>query len=271
MQDLCIKDSQQIAKAMRILILELALAGGDKAAHIGGALSCIDFLAVSNQIFRLSDSPSSMQSLVLSKGHACLSLYSLLIRSGIVNKEDVLNTFEKDGSLFLGHPCRCPEIGINFSTGSLGNGLAHALGLAIYRNQNSISISSKPVIAIVGDGECNEGLIWECLEFISQLRLPNLIVFVDCNGWQQTQESLYSNDKYESFYQRIKTYDISVFKVDGHNHREIYNALLSNESKSKVILGMTVKGKGFSQLEDINDWHHGILTQSMFEDLISDC
>lgn len=252
---------------LRHIALELALAGGSNASHIGGALSCIDFLIVANDIYDLSANVTNMQSLILSKGHACLALYSLLIQAKLVEKNNVINTFEKDGSKYLGHPCRDPSIGITFSTGSLGNGLAHAIGLALFRNQSPSNQNDIPVVAVLGDGECNEGLIWECLEFIGQLRLPNLIIFIDCNGWQQTQKSLYSHDQYKSLFERIRTYDVEAYKLNGHDHLEIYNSLNQPSNKTKIILGITIKGKGFPLFENNNNWHHGILTQSMYDEL----
>ena len=118
------------------------------------------------------------------------------MQSKFTTLEEVISTFEKNNSKFLGHPCRNPSIGISFSTGSLGNGLAHAAGKALFRLKNSSQRNHNiAVICIVGDGECNEGIIWETLEFISKKNINNLIIFIDCNGWQQTQESIYICDK----------------------------------------------------------------------------
>ena len=164
-KSISISESEKLSNYLREIIIDIAKEAGDKAAHIGGALSCVDFLAAADKYYKLSKSSSSLRSLVLSKGHACLSLYALIAQSKLVSLEKIKETFEKDNSKFLGHPCRYPEIGINFSTGSLGNGLAHAIGLAIYRSQTLTKNSD--VVCIVGDGECNEGIVWECFEFIS--------------------------------------------------------------------------------------------------------
>ena len=131
--------NQSISKSnsLRKIIVNIAKEAGEKAAHIGGALSCIDFISVVDEVYKISNSSSSLNSLVLSKGHACLSLYSLMAHSGIASLETILESFENDASDFLGHPCRNTNLGINFSTGSLGNGMAHALGLALFRSKKS--------------------------------------------------------------------------------------------------------------------------------------
>ena len=264
-KSISISESEKLSNYLREIIIDIAKEAGDKAAHIGGALSCVDFLAAADKYYKLSKSSSSLRSLVLSKGHACLSLYALIAQSKLVSLEKIKETFEKDNSKFLGHPCRYPEIGINFSTGSLGNGLAHAIGLAIYRSQTLTKNSD--VVCIVGDGECNEGIVWECFEFISKLKMKNLLIFIDCNGWQQTQESIYSWDKYESLFNRLKTYNLEVSMIDGHNHKMLLQEISSERSLTKVILGLTTKGKGYKFFENNNNWHHGILTNQMFEDL----
>ncbi len=262
-------DQNQINKSitksldLRKIILHIAKEAGDKAAHIGGALSCIDFLSAADEVYKISSSNTALNSLVLSKGHACLALYSLMAHSGIVPLKKILNSFENDNSQFLGHPCRNTSLGINFSTGSLGNGLAHALGLALFRSKTDNS----DVICILGDGECNEGIIWECFEFLSKLRLRNLLIFIDCNGWQQTQTSLYAHDNYQSLLKRLKTYDLDVSMIDGHDHKLLNKEINSKNKSSKVILGLTVKGKGYEMFENNNEWHHGVLTNSMFNDL----
>ena len=268
MTNLQIREIESEAQILRDLCLTIAKAGGDNAAHIGGALSCIDFIASINSIFKYSNSPENMQSLILSKGHACLSLYSLIVQSKLITLEEVISTFERNNSKFLGHPCRNPNIGISFSTGSLGNGLAHAAGKALFRLKNSSQESfNTPITCIVGDGECNEGIIWETLEFISKKNINNLITFVDCNGWQQTQESIYYEDNYQSFIKRVSTFEIATYEIDGHNCQSILDAILDKADLPKVIIGRTVKGKGFDIFENDNQWHHGIVTDSVFEKL----
>ncbi len=253
---------------LRLHCLEIANHAGDKAAHIGGALSCIDFIVTADYLWKFSSSKENLKSFILSKGHACLSLYALLADSGIIDLQSIKNTFELDGSKFLGHPCRNEDLGIVFSTGSLGNGMAHAAGMAL-ENRLSNRNKSSPTICIVGDGECNEGIVWETFEFISNKNISNMIVFIDCNGWQQTQPSLYASDKYRSLYQRLNTYNFDLHFVDGNDHNALLSVLNKQEEKAKVILGITKKGKGFDLFEDNNDWHHGILTDHQYQNLIN--
>ena len=253
---------------LRDICLQIGKEGGENAAHLGGALSCIDFIVGSDDIFDYSSSSKRLQSLVLSKGHACLALYSLMVEAGIVNIDQLKSTFEKNNSDFLGHPCRNLDFGISFSTGSLGNGLAHSAGKALRRMQ-SRELNHLPITCIVGDGECNEGIIWETLEFINQKKISNLIIFIDCNKWQQTQESIYSIDNYTSFTERLCSFkNIDVFQIDGNSHLEIKKTLETKNDLTKLIVGKTIKGKGFKIFEDDNNWHHGIVTQAIYDQII---
>ena len=245
---------------LREVIVKLAYAAGNNAAHIGGALSCVDFIAVVDNLFHLNNS-QALSSLVLSKGHACLALYALMIKNGISSFEEISSSIEKDGSKFLGHPCRDINLGISFSTGSLGNGLAHAVGVALYRK--SIGLEEH-VFCILGDGECNEGIVWESFDFISRMNLSNMYIFIDCNLWQQTQQSLYSRDNYSAFYKRISSFDFNAVMIDGHDHTALKSTLV-NSSFPTVIVAKTVKGKGVSFLEGNNDSHHMILTQEALD------
>ncbi len=253
---------------LRDICLQIGKEGGENAAHIGGALSCIDFIVGADHIFNYSSSANRLQSLVLSKGHACLALYSLMIEAGIVDKEKLKSTFEKNNSNFLGHPCRKPDYGISFSTGSLGNGLAHSAGKALKRMQSK-QVNDLPITCIVGDGECNEGIIWETLEFVNQKKISNLIIFIDCNRWQQTQKSIYSIDDYTSFTERLCSFNnIDVTQINGNSHLEIRKSLEKKNESTKLIVGKTIKGKGFNIFEDDNKWHHGIITQDIYEQII---
>ena len=252
---------------LRDICLQIGKEGGENAAHIGGALSCIDFIVGVDDIFNYSSSTEKLSSLVLSKGHACLSLYSLMIEAGIVNKDQLKSTFEKNNSKFLGHPCRNLNLGISFSTGSLGNGLAHSAGKALKRMQTK-ETNSLPITCIVGDGECNEGIIWETFEFINQKRISNLIIFIDCNKWQQTQKSIYSFDDYASLTKRLSSFNnIDLYQIDGNNHLEIKQSLEKKSDFTKLIVGKTIKGKGFDIFEDDNKWHHGVVTQAIYDQI----
>jgi transketolase len=246
---------------LRKLCLKLAFHAGDNAAHLGGALSCTDFISVILNIFDFK-TPESFNSFILSKGHACLIFYASLIYNQVVTFDDVANSFEKDKSKFLGHPCKNEDVGILFSTGSLGNGLSHAAGMALYKKRTG---DISPVVAIVGDGECNEGIVWESLDFIARESLNNMIIFIDCNGWQQTQTSLLSTNNYNNLALRLESYPFAFQDLDGHSHQAISNFLITPSNKPKLILGRTVKGKGVSFAENNNQWHHSIMTQQLLE------
>ena len=121
---------------LRDKCLRIANSAGDNAAHIGGALSCIDFIACVDELYNISKNNESLRSIILSKGHACLALYALISKQGVISIDEIVDSFERDGSRFLGHPSRNLNLGIQFSTGSLGNGLAHAAGKALFMETN---------------------------------------------------------------------------------------------------------------------------------------
>lgn len=249
---------------LRSVVLKLSYHAGDKAAHVGGALSILSFLSVLNFV-ELYSSAIDHQSLILSKGHACLALYSLLVFNNVITFEIASNNIFSNRSILLGHPCKNLDLGIMFSTGSLGNGIAHAAGLALARKRNS---DPNKVYVILGDGECNEGIVWESFEFIQRENLDNMFIFIDCNGWQQTQASLLSIDNYNSLIKRLKSFSFSVYDIDGHNYTQLHNCMLDQVGAPKVVVARTIKGYGVPSFENNNKWHHSIITKTDLENLI---
>ena len=165
---------KKFALCMRKDILEMSLSAGASSSHFGGALSIVEIIStlfVTQIKFRSSTSDKSDRDrLILSKGHACLAYYAALSQIGILKKEDLL-TFEKDDSSLLGHPVKNEEIGIDFSTGSLGMGLSLGIGVAIALKKKKIN---GKVFVILGDGECNEGSVWEAAMSAANLKLDNI-------------------------------------------------------------------------------------------------
>ena len=258
---------KNFSKSIKKIILDMSLEAGASSSHFGGALSISDIVAVlfghtmkfsmnKNDIMQKNDR------FILSKGHACLAYYAALHLIGKISKDN-LKTFEKDNSVLPGHPVKNTEIGIDFSNGSLGMGLSIGIGLAISNKKKNLS---NKVYVILGDGECNEGSVWEAAMAAPKYNLDNLIVIVDKNNFQQTGSNLDIMDlrnlknKWDSFGWETKD-------LDGHNVEELisyFNNLKINQ-KPKVLIANTIKGKGFSFSENNNDWHHSVMTKNTHE------
>lgn len=263
-----INDIRNFAKNIRISILNMSLNAGANSSHFGGALSIVEILAtLFSSVMNIDGKKLIKDRFILSKGHACLAYYATLSEIGLIKKKDLL-TFEKNNTKLLGHPVKNDKIGIDFSTGSLGMGFSSAIGVAL-----AIKKKKKPynVYVVLGDGECNEGSVWEGALSAPNLELNNLNVIVDNNGFQQTGSNkdimnlLDLKKKWESFGWHVE-------EVDGHNI-DALNKIFSNIkkiNKPKVIIAKTIKGKGFSFSENNNEWHHKVLSKSMYDQAIKE-
>ena len=250
-------------------ILKLSVEGGDSAAHIGGALSSVDILTVLFFSIMNFDKGNHLNKnrdrFILSKGHACLVLYSALLEKKIFSWEDV-KSFEKDDSDFPGHPVKNSKLGIEFSTGSLGMGIGLGAGVAFALKKNK---QKNHVYVLLGDGECNEGSVWEGLLTISHYQLDNLTIIVDKNKFQQTGETseIISNSNLK---EKFLSFGINCKEINGHNMKEIKETLLNlkKECKPSAIIANTIKGHGIKKFENDNRWHHSILTKDLYEECI---
>jgi len=196
----------------------------------------------------------------LSKGHAASALYAALANRGFFPREDLF-THGQTGSPFEEHPGLHSPPGVDCVSGSLGHALPISLGLA----KSALLKGSKAKFAVLmGDGELNEGSIWEAAMFASTHKLHNLTAIIDVNQWQGTGRSssvmniLPLRDKWEAF-------GWHALEVDGHNHNEIEDALNTGsqiKNKPTVVIANTIKGKGISFMEDDNNWHYRIPNDS---------
>ena len=226
-----------------------------KAAHLASSLSCIDILAILyEKILKINPKKKEYKRdrFILSKGHAAGALYATLAHNGFFNKNR-LKTYGSKDSLLEEHPN--PKLnGIEAPTGSLGHGLPVACGMALSAKILKMNFRT---FVLLGDGECNEGTVWESILFASSKKLNNLIAIVDFNGWQgigRTKSILNLNP----FSEKWKSFGWNVKKINGHNHRQLYNCLKKRYSKPTVIIAKTIKGKGVSFMEDDNNWHYRI-------------
>ena len=266
-----IKNIKNFAFQVRKNILEMAVAAGAGSAHFGGALSITEIVATlfayQMKIDKKNPKWEERDRFILSKGHACLAYYAALCEVGYISNNE-LKTFEQNDTNLLGHPVINRDLGIDFSNGSLGMGLSLGIGVAISSKKKKKNFN---VYVIVGDGECNEGSIWEGAMAAPNFNLDNLYVIIDKNNFQQTGSNKEIMNV-ENLKDKWSSFGWYTVEVDGHNIQELYNFF--NESKKinkpKAIIANTIKGKGFSFAENNNNWHHSILSKSFYEKAIKE-
>ena len=266
-----INNLKNFAKKIRKNIIFTAFKAGSKSAHIGGALSAADIIAVLyGEIMKIKKSKTiddNRDRFILSKGHACLALYSALVEKKFLKKKD-LETFELDGSNLLGHPIMNKLLGIEFSTGSLGMGLSLGIGTALAAKRKKMNYK---VFVVLGDGECNEGSIWESILSACHFKLDNMIIIVDRNKFQQTGKNSSIMDL-KNLKNKFKSFGCETVEIDGHNVKKIYESLINIKpnNKPKAIVANTIKGKGFKLFENNNSWHHSVITKSIYKEILKE-
>ena len=249
-----IRELQEHARNVRIgIIREVSNA---KSGHPGGALSAADILTA--LYFEVMDiTPENAQSIdrdrfVLSKGHASPGLYAVLAEKGIIPKEELL-TFRKLNSRLQGHPCLTIP-GVDMNTGSLGQGLSAAVGMALAEKLNK---SSHRIYCMIGDGESEEGQIWEAAMSAPHYNCDNLCVILD-NNHLQIDGNVQDVIGPEPFDTKFEAFGWNVLNINGHDYEEILAAFeKAAECKGKptIIIAETVKGKGVSYMENQAGWH----------------
>ena len=254
-----VEQLQAIASQLRLDVVRMVHDAKD--GHPGPALSAIDM--ITTLYFReMNIDPANPQwadrdRFILSKGHACPALYAALARKGYFSVDE-FKGLRGMGCLLQGHPCMKKTPGVDMTSGSLGNGLSIGVGMAIAGKYRKKSYNT---YVILGDGEIQEGIIWEAAMCAKRYQLNNLIVFVDHNGWQsggQVEEIsglLPILPKWEAFGWHCQA-------IDGHDFTQIIGAI-ENAQKTpgpSVIIAKTVKGKGLPYMENDNSWHKRVPT-----------
>jgi len=229
--------------------------------HLGSCLSCVEILVylywIELNLDPLNSNDQDRDRFILSKGHGAPILFQVLAERGFYDK-NLLKTAGKNGSLFHEHPPKPGYIpGIEAATGSLGHGLPIALGIAM---AGKIKKKSFRTFALLSDGECNEGTIWESAMFASSKSLSRVTAIIDFNKWQatgRTKEIM----SLEPLLEKWKSFGWHAQEINGHNFAEIKDSLDEANSvndKPSVIIANTIKGKGVSFMEDNNNWHYKI-------------
>lgn len=265
-----IDELKKLVQSIRINIIEMLAAAG--SGHPGGSLSMVDILTVLyfEKMNVRPDMPKwkDRDRFVLSKGHAAPGLYSVLAERGYFPKEELVN-LRKIDAMLQGHPDMKRISGIDMSTGSLGQGLSVANGMALAAKLDK---KSYRVYAIVGDGELQEGQIWEAAMSSAQYHLDNLTLIVDNNGLQidGTNAEVMNVDPIGD---KFKAFGWHVLEIDGHDFLQIRAAIDLAQNltcKPTVIIAKTVKGKGVSFMENQVGWHGSAPNQKQKEEAIAE-
>ena len=250
-----IEELKRISKNIRMSIIEEVYNG--KSGHPGGALSCADILTVLyfNQMNINPDDPKSpsRDRFVLSKGHASPALYAVLAERGYFDKEK-LKTFRKIDSTLQGHPDMKKIPGVDMTTGSLGQGLSASNGMAIASKLNH---DGYRVYCMMGDGEIEEGQVWEAAMTASHYQLDNLCIIIDNNNLQIDGKISSVMNPYP-IDEKFRSFGFEVQTIDGHNFKDIleaFNKARDTKGKPSAIIAKTIKGKGVSFMENQVGWH----------------
>jgi transketolase len=247
---------------LRQHILRATACSGE--GHLGSAFSILDILWVLyNNVLRIDPAnprAAGRDRFVLSKGHAAVGLYAILAQRGFISFEDLMNFAASDSSLG-GHPDGRKVPGVEASTGSLGHGMPMAVGMAMGLR---IKAEAPRVVTLIGDGEANEGAIWEAAMLAVHHKLGNLTCVVDYN--HSGDRALRLGDLCRKF----ATFGWDSCEVDGHDHLQILQALTpTGGDVPRLVVANTIKGKGCPEMENNPAWHHKIPTPTELESLIA--
>lgn len=240
----------------------LKIANSSKGPHTGTALSCVDILTVLyfDTLHIPSFDDENRDIFIMSKGHGAMALYATLYEKGYLPQNDFFSYYQNGGKL-PAHLDRTTNDAIEVSSGSLGHGLPQALGFAYSKKLKGLSSN---VYVLMGDGETQEGSVWEAAMLAPKMNLDNLTVFIDRNnlqGYGRPSELV----SFESLDEKFKSFNWDVHRVNGHDLTEIKNAINAKNNLPKVIICDTVKGKGVSFMEDEMKWHYFIVTDEFME------
>lgn len=248
-------EKNEILKLKKKIFLTAYRAG---AAHLASSFSVMDILyalyceeIINVESIRLQK--ENRDRVILSKGHACLAQYVILNKIGIISDEE-LNNFCQEGAHLGGEPRKGAAIGIEASTGSLGHGLPYAIGIAMAYKLNNYH---SKVYVIIGDGECQEGSVWEAVMSAVNFKLDNLIVIMD-NNKLQAMGSVKEIMGIGSWKEKWESFGFDVLEVHGHDTEQIKDAVCRPmiNNVPRLVIANTIKGKGVSFMEEVPIWHY---------------
>ena len=258
------RELREIAQRIRLDIIEAGF-HSKSSAHFGGCLSLVEILmALYFKIANITTGPKRDR-VILSKGHGALALYAILYERGLISREQLFS-FEANGSEFIAHAHRNIDLGLEFSGGSLSLGISFGMGVA---SALKIKNLKNQVYIILGDGELNEGLVWESLMFCNHRHLNNVTVIVDSNGLQidgRTVDVMNITPLKEKF----DSFGFHTEEVDGHDIDMLCNTLSHYSNSPRAIIAHTKKGFGVSFMENNPKWHYKGLTENKYKKAIQE-
>jgi len=259
---------RDLSKVIRKRVLNMVFKA--KSGHVASSFSIVEILiALYFGILRvnpLNPNEPNRDRFILSKGHGCAALYAILAERGFFSS-DKLETFCQTGSMLGGHPERGKVPGVEASTGSLGHGLSIGAGIALGGKKDSKNYRT---FVLMGDGECDEGSVWEAAMFAVQYKLDNLIAIIDCNKFQASgkTEDIIS---LRPLAKKWEAFGWAVFEVDGHDESilsQIFSGISCQNGKPSMVIAHTIKGKGVSFIEQNQAWHTKIPNDEEFLQMI---
>jgi len=256
---------------MRKNLLKMGLNAGANGAHIGGSFSSVEILATLYGVIMNVDSKKPLDQnrdrLILSKGHCAMAHYAALCECGFLT-EDELFSFEQNEGILPVHSVMNLEKGIELSSGSLGLGLSFGIGNALAAKRKG---QNHRIFVLLGNGECNEGSVWEAIMAAAHFKLGNLTAIIDSNNLQLDGDS--SNVMNVPNLPRIfEDFGWTVHEIDGHNVGQLLDTFtnLNHDGRPNVVIANTTKGKGVSFMEDNPIWHHGRLSQEDYDKALTE-
>lgn len=260
--------AHELSNEMRVVALEMAKHVGKAGTHLGGGFSAIEIIAtLYGAILNIKvDNPvwEERDRFVTSKRHCYLASYSALYLLGFIDKEQLM-TFHDNGGVMAGYPWN-PNLGLDFSGGSLGMGLSVGIGMALTAKRYKKKYNT---YVLLGDGECNEGAIWEGFMAAVKYKLDNLIAIIDYNRMQfdGTNDDVMSVSPLK---EKLIAFGWETLEVNGHSIEELHRAFLaSHKNKPLAIIADTVKGYGLPSIENRAESHHTFLREEDYEYMMS--
>ena len=259
-----VKRLAEMSKRMRLAGLDMALASGNNGSHLGGSFSSIEILSVLyGEVMKYNvKNPldPNRDRFIPSKNHCVLAHIPALAEAGYITYEETLE-FQKDGGRLTGYPQR-QEIGLEYSGGSLGMAVSVGIGIALSAREKK---KTSQIYILMGDGELNEGSVWEAFMSAAHYKLDNLTVIIDRNhlSYDDNTEKIMA---IENLADKMNSFNWFVSKCDGHSVKDLLEAFSEHEHKKPhIVIADTVKGKGVSFIENRPEWHHHSITKKQYE------
>lgn len=253
-----------MAKRIRLAGLDMALAAGSNGSHLGGGLSCVEIItALYGEVMNYdvkNPLDENRDIFIPSKNHCVLAHIPALAEAGYITYDEILE-FQKDGGRLTGYPMR-KEIGLEYSGGSLGMAISVGIGLALSAKEHK---RDSKIYVLMGDGELNEGSIWEAFMAAAHYKLDNLIAVIDRNhlSYDGNTEDIMGIENLEM---KMESFNWHTSVCNGHDIKDLLNAFSDTvNDKPHIIIADTVKGKGVSFIENKPEWHHHRLSEKEYE------